>query len=157
MGHIQITETFPHRAGDLMTLVMDAQRYKEISSYITDIDVTRKSDTAIAVLTAIEAPFLKTHYGCDLEHIPPDRIVAMATQSPFKALSGSLVFRTLPNGHTAVDCTIDYKTGFNPLAIAAAAIMETQIRRAVNLARDYLAAALPLVPAAPPPGAAPAP
>ena len=140
MSHkLQITETFPYKAQDLMDIVMDAEGYKEMSQYLDRIDVTDKGENVKGVNAVIKTPFFSMHYGCDLQLCPPNVIKAAATKSPFKEFYGELTFNTLSDGTTQVDCNLNYATGINPIAIMAAANMESLIKMGVNAARDYLA------------------
>lgn len=159
MDVLELTETFPHRAKDLMDLVMDAEKYTDISSYIKRIDVIDKSGNIRSVDATIETPVLPVaiHYGCDLERDESNSAIrAVATKSPFKDMRGVLRFTELANGHTRVHCRIEYRTGWNPVAAIAARVMESQIKKGVAYAREYLAQRLAIVPdngggTAPPP------
>lgn len=152
MEELRIKEHFPYKAQELMALVMDPARYKDISHYIQDVFVTDKDDNTKgveAVLGVRGLPFA-VHYKCDLELAPPDTIRARATKSPFKEMEGQLTFKTLPNGHTEGDCQVRFDTGWNPLARMAAGVMRVNIDDGIQHAREYLATKLTRLPSAPP-------
>ena len=158
MDRIDVSETFPYRAEDLIELVLDVEKYTEISNYVKSVEVEDKGDNTKGVLTTIEAPFLPValSYGCDLQFEAPNKIKAIATKSPFKEMRGELVFNTLENGHTQVDCTVEYRTGWSPVAFAAAQVMKREIDLAVRKTREYLAQRLTAVDDQSPSGNGPA-
>lgn len=152
MEQLRYTEVLPYRAADLIALVMEAERYKEFSSWIKDVQVEDigRNTRYVEVLFDIPALPFAVRYACELQSVSPDRIRAVAVKSPFKVMEGEMTFRTLPNGHTEVGCVLNYRTGWNPVAIAASKIMESQIGRGIEIAKNFLAQRLT------PAGAAPA-
>jgi len=141
MDKLEFTEIFPYKAQDLIDLVMDAEKYADISKLIKRIDVTPTGDNEKTVKTVIETPVIPVaiSYECTLAFTPPDTIVAQGLDSSFKEINGRLQFSTLPNGHTQVDCLIEYETGWSPVAIVAGQVMQSQIDKGIEYARDYLA------------------
>ena len=140
MEKLHFKETFPYSAQDMFDAIIDAQSYKDISSMVKEIRVQDEGNIR-NITTVIETPVLPMaiHYGCQLEMSPPDKIKARATKSPFKSLEGEITLKTLPNGHTEVECTLEYQTGWHPFAIAASAIMKSQIDTGIGYAKEYLA------------------
>jgi len=155
MEQLRFREILPYSAKDLHDLVMDAARYREFSHYIKRVDVSDLGRGKKHVEVLIGTPRLPVaiRYGCELESLPPHTIKAIATKSPFKEMRGELTFRTLPNGHTEVSCLLEYETGWNPIAMAAAKVMKVSIEEGIAAAKDYLATRLTPVgtPAAPKP------